>query len=44
MNSSVPADKRVRRVSHLVAMDLVVLERDYGIVISDNGRIARSFH
>ena len=37
MNSSVPSDANVKRVSHLVAIDLVVLERDYGVVMSGNG-------
>ncbi len=44
MNSSVPSDTKVKRVSHLVAIDLVVLERDYGVVMSSNGEIARAFH
>jgi len=35
-----PSD--VRRVPHLVALDLVVLEQDYGIVISSNGGIAKT--
>ena len=39
MNPSVPLDTNVRRVSHLV-----VLERDYGIVMSSNTGIARVFH
>jgi len=44
MNPSVPSDTKVKRVSHLVAIDLVVLERDYGVVMSGNGEIARAFH
>ncbi len=31
----------LRRVPHLVAIDLVVLERDYGITMSSNGEIAK---
>jgi hypothetical protein len=44
MNYSDPSDTDVRRVSHLVATDLVVLERDYGIVIRSNKKIAKEFH
>ena len=44
MNSSAPSDTHVRRVSHLVAIDLVVLERDYGISMSSNRGIAKAFH
>jgi hypothetical protein len=44
MNPSVPSDTNVRRVSHLVAIDLVVLERDYGGLIPSNREIARAFH
>jgi hypothetical protein len=44
INPSVPSDTHVRRVSHLVGIDLVVLERDYGIVMSSNRGIARAFH
>jgi hypothetical protein len=42
MNPSVPSNTHVRRVSHLVAIDLVVLERDYGIVMPSNREIART--
>ncbi len=42
MNPSVPSD--TRRVPHLVAIDLVVLEHDYGIVMPINRGIARAFH
>jgi Rha family phage regulatory protein len=31
---------KTRRVSHLVAIDLVVLERDYGVVMAGSGQIA----
>jgi Rha family phage regulatory protein len=44
MNPSVPSDTHVRRVSHLVAIDLVVLERDYGVVMSSNMEIARTLY
>ena len=44
MNPSIPSDTQVKRVSHLVAIDLVVLERDYGIVMPSNKGIARAFH
>jgi len=40
INSTIPSD--TRRVPHLVAIDLVVLERDYGIVMSRNTRIAET--
>ena len=38
-----PSDTQ-RRVSHLVAIDLTVLERDYGIVMPSNRGIARAFY
>jgi hypothetical protein len=44
MNPSVTLDTHVRRVSHLVAIDLLVLERNYGIVMPSNKGIARAFH
>jgi hypothetical protein len=44
INPSVPSNMHVRRVSHLVAIDLVVLERDYGIVMQNNRKIARVFN
>jgi Rha family phage regulatory protein len=44
MNPSLSSDTTVRRVSHLVAIDLVVLERDYGIVMPSNTKIARALH
>ena len=44
MNPSIPSDTHVRRVSHLVAIDLVVLEQDYGIVMPSNKGIARAFY
>jgi Rha family phage regulatory protein len=44
MNPSIPSDINVRRVSHLVAIDLVVLKRDYAIVMSSHRGIARAFH
>jgi len=40
INPSIPSD--VRRVPHLVALDLVVLEQDYGVVISSSGGIAKT--
>ena len=44
MNPNITSDTQVRRVSHLVVIDLVVLERDYGIVMPSNKGIARAFH
>jgi Rha family phage regulatory protein len=44
MNPSAPSDTHVRRVSHLVAIDLVVLRRDYEIVMPSNTRVAKAFH
>jgi hypothetical protein len=44
INPSVPSDANVKRVSHLVAIDLVVLEREYGVVMLSKGEIARTFH
>jgi len=41
-STGIHADVHVRRVAHLVALDLVVLERDYGIVMPSNGKIART--
>ena len=43
-NFSASSDRNMRRVSHLVAIDLVVLERDYGIVISNSKKIVKVFH
>ena len=40
-NTRIDAD--VRRVPHLVALDLVILEQDYGIVMASNENIARIF-
>lgn len=44
INPNLPSDTNVKRVSHLVAIDLVVLERDYGVVMSSNGKIAKARH
>jgi hypothetical protein len=44
INPSIPSNIHVRRVSHLVAIDLVVLKRDYGIVMPSNTRVAKAFH
>ena len=35
---------KTRRVSHLIAIDLVVLEQNYGIVMPNNKEIARAFY
>jgi hypothetical protein len=43
-SSSTSSDRNMRRVSHLVAIDLVVLERNYGIVMSNSEKIAKVFH
>ena len=43
MNPSVPSDTKVKRVSHLVAIDLVILEREYGVVMLGHGEITRIF-
>ena len=40
MNPSVPLESR--RVPHLVAIDLVVLERDYEVAMSSRGEIAKT--
>ncbi len=39
INPKIPL--KTRRVSHLVAIDLVILERDYGIVIANSRKIAK---
>ncbi len=44
INPNISSDTNIRRVSHLVAIDLVILERDYGIVIRNNKGIARAFY
>jgi hypothetical protein len=44
MNPSITSDTQMRRVSHLIVIDLVVLERDYGIVMPSDKGIARVFH
>jgi hypothetical protein len=44
INSSISLDANVRRVSHLVALDLVIMERDYGVVMSNSVQIAKAFH
>jgi hypothetical protein len=40
INLNAPSD--VRRVPHLVALDLVVLEQDYGVVMSSSEGIAKT--
>ena len=40
VNPNTPSD--VRRVPHLVALDLVVLEQDYGVVMSSSEGIAKT--
>jgi hypothetical protein len=44
MNPSITSATQMRRVSHLVAIDLVILERDYQIVMPSNRGIAKAFH
>jgi hypothetical protein len=39
-----PSDTNVKRVSHLVAIDLVVLEQNYGVVMPNSREIARNFN
>jgi hypothetical protein len=40
MNPKTPSE--VRRVPHLVALDLAILEQDYGMVMSNSGGIAKT--
>jgi hypothetical protein len=44
VNPSIPSDMNVRRVSHLVAIDLVVLKRNYGVVMANSGKITSTFY
>jgi phage anti-repressor protein len=44
MNTNALSDNNVRRVSHLVAIDLVVLERNYGIGMSSSEQIAKNYY
>ena len=44
INPSLPSGTHIRRVSHLVAIDLVILERKYKIVMPSNRGIAKAFY
>ncbi len=44
VKNSVPWEASVRRVSNLVAIDLQILEKNYGIVMSNNEKIVRASH
>ncbi|MCK5726246.1 MAG: hypothetical protein KAH22_05435 [Thiotrichaceae bacterium] len=41
--SNTTSDRDTRRVPHLVAIDLVILEQNYGIVMSGSGELVKTF-
>jgi hypothetical protein len=44
INPNISSDMSVRRVSHLVAIDLVVLKQDYGIIMANSDKITSTFY